>query len=90
MVMLKKKLPGQKCKPPKWNTEDKTAYDWCIKHSVRIVPVASYSGMYVDKWWIDVYVGDKVKRSPYKYGVNQLWPKIFELYRFYYDKNMEQ
>ena len=38
-------------------------------------------------WWIDVEVNGAKKRSPFKYNGKQVNEKIFELYKFYYDKN---
>ena len=39
-------------------------------------------------WWIDVEVNGAKKRSPFRqYNGKEINQKIFELYRFYYDKN---
>tara|TARA_B100000900_G_C20589194_1_gene720933 strand:+ start:131 stop:394 length:264 start_codon:yes stop_codon:yes gene_type:complete len=72
---------------PKWTKEDKIAYNWCINNGIKIGPWACSSDRDNYYWWIDVNVNGKKVRSPYKYNGKQVMDKIFELYRFYYDKN---
>jgi len=72
---------------PDWTNENLEAYRWCISNGIKITPWA-YSSDYDNYyWWIDVEVNGAKKRSPFKYDGRQVNKKIFELYRFYYDKN---
>ena len=79
-----------KCKPPEWNDKDKLAYSWCLKHGIKITPSANSQGFYNKAWNIDVDVNGNKVQSPKAYGVNDLWPKVFELYKFYYNKYKEK
>ena len=72
---------------PEWSDKDRIAYHWCINNGVRISPRACTSDRDNYYWWIDVEVNGAKKRSPFKYNGKQINEKIFELYRFYYDKN---
>jgi hypothetical protein len=74
-------------KGPVWTTELREAYRWCINNGIKIAPWAASSERDNYYWWIDVEVNGAKKRSPFKYNGNQLNEKIFELYKFYYDKN---
>lgn len=65
---------------------ENNAYIWCIKNDIKISPFAVSADQNIRKWWIDVDAKGKVKRSPYQYDENQIWPKLFELYVFYYKK----
>ena len=76
--------------PPEWTDEDTEAYLWCINHGIKIGPFAASSDYDNYYWWIDVEVNGAKKRSPFKYDGRQINKKIFELYRFYYDKNKIQ
>ena len=78
-------IPG-----PKWTTELREAYGWCINNGIKIAPWAASSERDNYYWWIDVEVNGAKKRSPFKYNGNQLNDKIFELYKFYYDKNKKK
>ena len=64
---------------------ENNAYLWCVRNNIAIAPFAVLNSE-PRKWWIDVKAKDKVKRSPYQYDDYQIWPKIFELYVFYFEK----
>jgi hypothetical protein len=81
-----KKRRGYKPMPGYDKSElESKAYLWCIKNNIKISPFAVLKSN-PRTWWVDVEINGKVKRSPYKYDENQIWPKIFELYAFYYKK----
>ena len=86
MAYVPKKLPGQKCTPPAWSKEDHEVYGWCINHGITISAAAEVPGMNVAGWWIDIQINNQIKRSPRTYGIKELWPKVFELYKYYHDK----
>ena len=75
-------IPG-----PDWTNELRKAYRWCVNNGIKIAPWAASSDRDNYFWWIDVEVNGAKKRSPFKYNGHQLNEKIFELYKFYYDKN---
>lgn len=64
---------------------ENNAYLWCIRNGIKIAPFAVLNSE-PRRWWIDVNAKGKVKRSPYQYEEAQIWPKIFELYVFYFEK----
>ena len=74
-------------KGPEWSDKDRIAYHWCINNGVKISPRAWKSDRDNYYWWIDVEVNGAKRRSPITYNGKELNNKIFELYRFYYDKN---
>ena len=81
---------GKKAIPvlaPIWDDDDMKAYNWCINNGVKISPWAASSERDNYFWWIDVEVNGAKKRSPRQYNGKEINQKIFELYRFYYDKN---
>jgi hypothetical protein len=67
---------GTECKPP----------GWCINHGVTISAFATVAGFQCKSWVIEVTANGQKITSPKEYGPNDLNDKIFELYRFYYDK----
>ena len=76
------------CKPPEWTKEDLRAYSWCINHGIYISALAEGKGYFNKVWSIQVEAQGKKVLSPKTYGPDDLYSKIFELYRFYYDKNI--
>ena len=75
---------------PDWTDENRKAYHWCVNNGIKISPLAASSEYDNYYFWIDVEVNGAKKRSPFKYDGKQLNTKIFELYRFYYDKNKKK
>ena len=84
---LKKKRKGLFNPMPEYfrSELENNAYLWCIRNDIKISPFAVLNSE-PRKWWIDVVAKNKVKRSPYQYDDYQIWPKIFELYVFYFEK----
>ena len=78
------------CKPPEWTDKDKLAYSWCLNHGITIGVLAAAPGFKNGSWYIEVTANGKKVKSPRDYDKTEIWDKVFELYRFYYDKNMEQ
>jgi len=76
------------CEPPLWTNEEKKAYSWCINHGIYISALAAGPGMYIKSWYIQVVANGKKVISPKTYGPDNLYIKIMELYKFYYDKNV--
>ena len=85
--MLPKKVDW---KPPLWSKENTAAYKWCINHGIKIYSVPCSKGFGNKTCWIEVNVNGRKKQSPKTYGSTELWPKVMELYKFYYDKNIRK
>jgi|TARA_R110002020_G_scaffold51698_1_gene146184 hypothetical protein len=58
------------------------AYRWCINNGIYISPYANGEG----GWYIEIKLNNKVSRSPDAYGKVTIWIKLFEFYKYYYNK----
>ena len=74
------------CKPPAWTDKDHLAYAWCLNHDITIGVLATTSSWYNATWAIEVTINGKKVTSPKEYTKNEIWDKVFELYKFYYDQ----
>ena len=68
---------------PPHNNEQWEAYRWCVRNQIAIAPKA-YSPT---QWYIDIKNKDKTHTSPETYGKTEIWNKIFEYCKYYYDKH---
>lgn len=59
---------------------------WCTKNGIKITPYAATQGTGAISWYLHIDIGNEVKRSPTTYKKLLIWKKLFELYRFYYNK----
>ena len=81
-----RKTKGVQCKPPEWTEEDTLAYYWCIANGVTIGINATTPGLGNRTWVLEINVNGQKIISPKEYGPYDLYNKLFELYRFYYNK----
>ena len=63
-------------------TEETAAYRWCINNGIYISPFANGEGA----WYIEIKLNNKVSRSPDVYGGVTIWIKLYEFYKYYYNK----
>ena len=63
-------------------TEEMVAYRWCINNGIYISPFANGEGA----WYIEIKLNNKVSRSPESYGKITIWIKLYEFYKYYYNK----
>ena len=68
---------------PGHDIKDWEAYRWCVRNKIAISPRA-YS---TTQWYIDINNKDKTHTSPDTYGKTEIWNKIFEYCKYYYDKH---
>ena len=64
------------------NKEEMVAYGWCINNGIYISPFANGEGA----WYIEIKLNNKVSRSPEVYGGITIWIKLYEFYKYYYNK----
>ena len=67
--------------------EDNKAYSWCINHGIKIGMLAASPGFDNAVWKIRIVANNKEMISPGDYSRTEIYPKIFELYRYYYKLN---
>ena len=59
------------------------AYRWCVRNNIAISPKAKST----TAWYVDIKNKGKTHTSPETYGKTEIWEKIFEYCKFYYDKH---
>ena len=83
------KLPT--IKPPNWgDPENLKAYSWCLNHGISVSMFAVSPGFGNRHWLIEVDVNGQKIKSPREYGPDELYSKVFELYKFYYNKYKDE
>ena len=70
-----------------WTAEDKEAYRWCVNHGIKIGALANQPGYDIGSWKVRIVANNKEMISPGDYNRAEIYSKIFELYRHYYNLN---
>lgn len=65
-----------------FDDESWEAYRWAINNDILISPKAVTEA----KWYIVIENKGKINLSPEPYGKTEIWTKIFEYYKFYFNK----
>ena len=63
-------------------SEELVAYRWCINNGIYISPFATGEAT----WYLDIEINKKTNRSPSPYSKDTIWIKMYEFYKYYYDK----
>jgi hypothetical protein len=79
--MAKKK--GIDMGDPGYNQKDWEALRWCIRNNIFIAPKAKSS----NEWYVDITNKGVTNTTPITYGKNEIWKKMFEYCRFYFNKH---
>jgi len=59
------------------------AQRWCIRNGIAIAPEAKND----TAWYITIKNKGKVNTTPVTYGKTEIWTKIFEYAKYYFDKH---
>ena len=59
------------------------AQRWCIRNDIAIAPEAKND----TAWYITISNQGKINKSPETFGKKELWTKLFEYCKYYYEKN---
>ncbi len=70
---------------PPHSESDWIPYRWCVKNNICISAKAKNK----TEWYVDIINNGKTHTSPESYGKNEIWLKIFEYSKYYYDKHRE-
>jgi hypothetical protein len=59
---------------------------WCLNNNIYIYPVIESQG----RWLIEINIAWNKNKSPDSYGKNEIWRKINEYYKYYYEKHSKK
>ncbi|MBC8398543.1 MAG: hypothetical protein H8E16_15785 [Flavobacteriales bacterium] len=62
--------------------EELEAYRWCVNNNIYIAPKALTDA----RWSIVITNNNKTNEDPNSYLKNDIWVKIYEYYKYYYNK----
>ena len=75
------KSPGQH----NYTNEDMKRVNWCMNKRIKIAVIPSG----ID-WQEVLNINDKIHLNPKVYKANEAYKKMYEYYKYYYDKHNKQ
>ena len=84
MVWMKKsygKSPGYH----NYTHEDMKRVQWCLDKKIKIAVIPNGS-----KWQVELNINDKIHLDPEARLADEAYKKMYEYYKYYYDKHNKQ
>ena len=81
-----KKRIGRKPVTKTWTTEEMKAVGWCLSNNILISCIPNWKQRGIN-WLIDIKINKNMHTDPNKYEDEEVLNKIYEYYKYYYDKH---
>ena len=68
-----------------YTKEDTKRVDWCVRNNIKIAVIPNWDGRN-DEWKIELNINKKIHTDPKVYKGKEALAKMYEYYKYYYDK----
>ena len=85
-MVWQKKRTGKKATARTWTPEEMKAVGWCLSNNISISCIPNWKEKGIN-WFIDIKINKNVHRDPTTYEDEEVFNKIYEYYKYYYDKH---
>ena len=85
----KKAAPGRSAGPCSYTAEDIKRVDWCMSKGIKIAVVPNWEGSKFE-WQVEIMINGKANLDPNIYDGEEAQMKMYEYYKYYYDKNIQK
>ena len=82
MAFFKKAAKGRSPGQHPYTPEDMKRVSWCIDKGIKIAVIPSGT-----QWQVELNINGKIHLNPEKYEAKEAIEKMYEYYKFYYDKH---
>ena len=72
-----------------YTPEDLKRVNWCTEKGIRIAVVPKWDGPPGD-WQVEISIDGKTHADPKVYNGYDAQTKMYEYYKYYYDKNVQE
>ena len=85
----KKAAPGRRAGPCSYTPEDMKRVSWCMNKDIKIAVVPNWQGD-SSQWQVEVMINGRSNIDPKIYTGEEAQMKMYEYYKYYYDKNIQK
>ena len=82
MAFYKKTAKGKNPGSHPYTNEDMKRVNWCLNKEIKIAVIPN--GM---DWQVELNINDKIHLNPEVYKAKEAYEKMYEYYKYYYDKH---
>ena len=85
MAFYKRAAKGKNPGTHPYTPEDMKRVQWCLDRKIKIAVIPN--GV---KWQVELNINDKIHLNPEIYEADEAYKKMYEYYKYYYDKHNKQ
>ena len=77
--------------PPKksWSQDEMKIVGWCLTRGIKVGISPDWKDP-THKWQIEISISGRVHIDPNRYSNEEVYNKVNEYYKYYYDKNIQK
>ena len=77
--------------PPKksWSQDEMKIVGWCLTRGIKVGISPDWKDP-THKWQIEISISGRVHIDPNRYSNQEVYNKVNEYYKYYYDKNIQK
>jgi len=68
-----------------YSPQDMKHIAWCMKKGIKIAVIPHWDGA-SNEWRVELNINKKIHLDPKVYMANEAYKKMYEYYKYYYDK----
>ena len=89
MAQFFKKQKGRSAGWHPYTSKDKKRADWCMTKDIYVAVIPHWDGG-TDEWKVEITINGKPNLDPKIYSGYNAQTKMYEYYKYYYDKNIQK
>jgi len=77
--------------PPKksWSEDEMKIVGWCLTRNIKVGISPDWKHN-LHHWQIEISINGRVHKDPNRYDDQEVYNKVNEYYKYYYDKNIQK
>ena len=89
MAKFFKKQKGRDAGLHPYTMKDMKRVEWCMTKNINVAVVPKWDGG-TDEWKVEITINKRVHTDPEIYSGFNAQTKMYEYYKYYYDKNIQK
>ena len=85
MAFFKKTTKGLSPGQHTYTLKDMKRVQWCLDRKIKIAVIPNWEGS-SDEWRVELNINKKIHTDPKVYKDKEALAKMYEYYKYYYDK----
>ena len=87
MAKFFKATKGRNAGSHPYTDEDMKRVEWCMNKNITVAVIPNWGGG-TDEWKVEITMNRRVHMDPKVYSGYNAQTKMYEYYKYYYDKNI--